>query len=168
MWRAIVVDASADTLRAFVVAWVTRRPTDGEALVLGSDVGLAVAPAQTLLVHGDLVAAVRDALAGPIRVVDERPIARARLDFEAEAASRAAAASIRAVMRALPDGVQMERHSEHEEEHVAAHSRDHGGPARRYAYRASGSLGGPLEDVLTVRRRLAATGVARPGALHVD
>ena len=168
MWRAIVVDGSADTLRAFVAAWIARRPADGEALLVGTDVGLAVMPARTLLVRGELFAAVRDALAGRMPIVDERPVAHVRLDFEAEAASRTAAASVRAVMRALPGGVRLEQHAEHEEEHVAAPASGHGGPARRYAYRANGRLAGHLDDVLIVRRRLAATGVARPGAQHVD
>lgn len=172
MWRAIVIEGSADAVRAFVDAWVPPSGSDGESVVLGADVGLA-APAEqgrhTLLARGDVVASLRAALPGALRVTAERAIERARMDFVAEAASRAAAASVRAVTGTLHGGVRLEQHAEHEEEQmhdVQDGERRHA--VRRYAYRASGTLAGSVADILVVRRRLAGTGVARPGALHVD
>ena len=165
MWWAFVVDGGADELRRFVDAWIARRPAEAASIVLGSDVGLAVAAEHTLLIDDAVVAATHDALAGRFRVVDGRPIGDVWLDFVAEAGSRAAAASVRAVIGTLAGGVRLQQHAEHEEEHVVAHD---AGRSRRYAYRASGTLAGPLAAVLDVRRRLLGTGVARPGALRVD
>ena len=102
-----------------------------------------------------------------LRVADRHPVADASFAFAASVFSRKVATDIRAVVRDLPPGVQVTQDSEDEEEHDEEQGINLYAPVHRYAYRVRGTIGGPLGDILDIRRRLGEIEAVRIEPLHL-
>jgi hypothetical protein len=171
-WHVIVVEGRERDLRGFVSGFLADRGADPTRVVFGDDVGLeqeSLHERLRALLHGghhalivpdDLAAPLADALARGgtglgLRIADRHPVATASFGFAAEVYARDVSAQIRAVLGALPAGVHLTRHTEHEEEHAESKGVELYAPTHHYVHRVSGTLAGPFGEVLAVRRRLA-------------
>ena len=184
-WQVIVIEGHQRDVRAFVAGFVADRKVDPTQVVFGDDVGLEpeslgarlrgllrgghhamLAPSELASALADAIARGGDALG--LRVADRHPIPGATFALDAEVFSREVSATIRAALRPLPDGVRFTQHAEHEHEHTEDKGVELYAPAHHYIYRVQGRLAGPLESMLTVRRRLAEIEAVRLTPLHLD
>jgi hypothetical protein len=183
-WHVIAIEGRERDLRAFVSGFLADRGADPARVVFGDDVGLEHESLHerlrallrgghhALLVADDLATALGDALvrggtALGLRIADRHPIATASFAVAADVYARDVATQIRAVVRALPAGVHLTQHSEHEEEHAENRGVELYAPAHHYAYRVRGTLAGPVDGVLAVRRQLGDIEAVRLEPLHL-
>ena len=184
-WQVIMIEGHDRAVRAFVTGFLADRRLASTAVVFGDDVGLERESVHerlrallkgghhAVLVPDDVASALADALArggGAVgmRIADRHPLTGASFRFSVEVYSREVATQIRLALRALPPGVRFEQQSEHEEEHADAKGVELYAPEHHYAYRASGTLVGPVAGVLDVRRGLGEIEAVTLAPLHLS
>jgi hypothetical protein len=183
-WHVIVVEGHERDLRAFVAGFLADRGADASRVVFGDDVELEHGSLHerlrallrgghhALLVTEDLAAPLGDALERDgsevgLRVADRHPVNAASFGFAAQVYARDVSAEIRAALRALPPGVHLTQHSEHEEEHAESKGVELYAPTHHYMYRVNGTVAGPVGEVLAVRRRLADIEAVKLDPVHL-
>jgi hypothetical protein len=170
-WHVIVVEGREGDLRAFVAGYLGDRGAEPTRVVFGDDVrlqreslherlrALLRGGYHAIVVPDELVGSLQDALsrAGSgvgLRMVDRHPVATGSFTFATEVYSRDVSAQIRAIVEPLPLGVRLTQHSESEDERTDATGVELYAPVHDYVYRTRGTLEGPVDGILEIRRRL--------------
>ena len=184
-WHTIVVEAPDAVLRGFVAGFLAGREEPREAVLHGPDLGIDGGTLgerlrallhggrhEVLLVEARLAGALASALAQHAdeigaRVAAHAGITGASFAFHAETPSRAAAEHIRAALGALPTGVML-TDGECEEIDPDVAGVELYAPAHAYTFRAGGRIGGTLEGVLAMHRRLSETDFVTPEPLQLE
>jgi hypothetical protein len=96
-------------------------------------------------------------------------VTSARFDFTVEIFSETAAAEVRrALVEALPDGVEIADYQEREQRDASARGVELYAPAHPYAFRARGRVRGKLPGVLEVHRRARNLAFVKAEEIHLE
>jgi hypothetical protein len=185
-WHAIVIDGGEAAVRGFVAGFLGGRAADPSRILVGKDVGVAPetfgervralltgGSHHLVLVPNELVAALADALdrggamAG-LKLAEHHRVAGASFGFSIETYARDVGTAVHTLLDAPLPGVEVADRSEAWESHPDDQGVELYAPGHPYGYHARGRIRGPIEAVVTTRRRFADIEAVHLEPLHLE